>query len=105
MLSRASTCSRFWALALAGTAVALFHGGCEGEIRGHSAVSELNPNGADRGSRQPKDPQREPGASDDGDPAAPGSGPAGNGAPEPEPDPRVCPDLGTVGAPVPLRRL
>ena len=84
--------------------LAIASGSCTGEISQRTVAGEQAPSGTGQGDRgsQPgnaNDPGAGAGASED--PTRPGAA-AGDDDPAPA---RVCSDLGTVGAPVPMRRL
>ncbi|HMI92546.1 MAG TPA: DUF1592 domain-containing protein, partial [Polyangiales bacterium] len=85
--------------------LAIALGACSGQIEQSSTVTGGAPRGEDRGPRDPQD-DGTPNASNampGEDPADPGGAPSDDE--EAEPPPLACADLGTVGAPVPLRRL
>ena len=91
--------------ALTGCALALALSACSGQIEPSSRVTGHAPSGEDRGQTDPDDgtpggPNAKP---QEEDPTNPGVTPIDDD--ESEPEPLSCPDLGAVGAPVPLRRL
>jgi hypothetical protein len=88
-------------------AVVLALGACSGQIDpaqsivGGGGAGGANHGGPDGDGDSPDGPSSLPGQ----DPTKPGALPNDDGAGDDEPAPVTCTDLGTVGAPVPLRRL